>query len=61
MHTICFFVCIVTLITAVVIVSMFSDDGMEINVIPPLSRMSANKELHNKTETILIPHSVTSI
>ena len=61
MHAICFFICIFTFIFDVVNVSRFSDDDMEINVIPLRSRMSDKKEHHNMTKTIPVSHSVTSI
>ena len=61
MHIVCFIIYIVTFISDVMNVSKFSDDGMEIKNIPLLSRMSVKKELHNRTTTIPIPHSVTSI
>ena len=61
MHIVCFIICIVTFIFDVVNVLRISDDGMEIKNIPLLSRMSVKKELHNRTTTTPIPHSVTSI
>ena len=60
-HIVCFFICIVNFIYDVVNVLRISDDGMEIKNIPLLSRMSVKKELHNRTTTTPIPHSVTSI
>ena len=61
MHIVCFVICIVTFIYDGLNVLSISDDGMEIKNIPLLSRMSVKKELHNRTTTIPIPHSVTSI
>ena len=61
MHTVCYFICIVTCTSDVVNVFRISDDGMENKIIPLLTRMSVIKELHNKTKTIPVSHSVTSI
>ena len=59
MHIVTLLIYIFTLNTIVVNVLRFSDDGMEIKVIPLPSRMSANKELYNET-TIQLTPSVTS-
>ena len=61
MYIIYSIICIYTLFTVMMDVSMFSDDGMEINIKPLLSRKSTDKEYRYKTTTIPIPHSVTSI